>query len=88
MQEVFILFYAEVGVQVQADPNDGDLAECAGAGGWPCHTSSEGHPAFGQESLLPTGMDLRLCFQTDFLVCKTASVPRKLHVAVAEIPRV
>lgn len=75
------------GVQVQVDPNDRGLAECVGASGWPCYTSSEGHP-FGQESLLLMGTDLHLCFQTDFLVCKTVSVPRKLHVAAAEIPRV
>lgn len=88
MQEAFIIFYAEVSVQVQANPNDHSLAKCAGASGWPRHTGPEGHPAFGQEFLLPMGMDLCLCFQTDFLVCEAASVPRKLHVAVAEIPRV
>lgn len=54
----------------------------------PCHTSWEDHTAFGQESSLPMGTDLCLCFQIYFLVCKTVSVPRKLHMAVAEIPRV
>lgn len=75
-------------MRVQADPNDGGLAKCAVASRWSCHTSSEGHPAFGQESLLSMKTDLQPCSQTDFLVCKTASVTRKLHVAVAGIPRV
>jgi len=47
MQEALIIFYVEVGVQVQADPNDSGLAEGIGASGWPCHSSSEGHPALG-----------------------------------------